>query len=188
MFARTARLALRPAWPDDAAAVARALDDPGIARNVNGVPSPYTLADAAAFVTAPLLPQYPRLLMIERGSGTTELVGGVGIKPGEDGIPLFGYWVRRDRWGRGYATEASRALLEICDMLRIPRLKAVHFVDNAGSAAVLGKLGFAPVGTPFLHISVGRGEPALPGPDAGEHGRALGAPTRGLKPPRPLRR
>jgi RimJ/RimL family protein N-acetyltransferase len=54
--------------------------------------------------------------------------------------------IGRPFWGRGFATEASLALIDIARGLGLPRLEASHFLDNPASARVLEKLGFEPMG------------------------------------------
>jgi RimJ/RimL family protein N-acetyltransferase len=67
----------------------------------------------------------------------------------------------RRHWGRGYATEAGRALLAAARHgLRLKRLGAGHFLDNPASGRVLEKLGFKPTGKIVPHYSAGRGEAA----------------------------
>jgi len=57
------------------------------------------------------------------------------------------YLVRRDRWGRGYATEAARAVLEIArDDLAIPRVVALAYPENGASQRVMAKVGMRPDG------------------------------------------
>jgi hypothetical protein len=46
MFARTRRLFLRPAWPEDAAALAATIADVAIVRNLATAPWPYSIEDA----------------------------------------------------------------------------------------------------------------------------------------------
>ena len=46
MFARTPRLLLRPGFPEDAPALAAAIADEAIARNLANVPWPYRMRDA----------------------------------------------------------------------------------------------------------------------------------------------
>ena len=55
MFARTPRLLLRPGWMEDAPALAQAIGDPAILRNLTHAPAPYTLDDAQAFLSLPWL-------------------------------------------------------------------------------------------------------------------------------------
>ncbi len=53
MFARTARLLLRPGFPEDAAALAATIADEGIVRHLASAPWPYRMRDATAFLAAP---------------------------------------------------------------------------------------------------------------------------------------
>ncbi len=69
MFARTPRLLLRPGFPEDAPALARAMSDRAIARNLAVVPWPYTLRDAEAFLASPRDPVLPSFLIFERTDG-----------------------------------------------------------------------------------------------------------------------
>jgi RimJ/RimL family protein N-acetyltransferase len=79
----------------------------------------------------------------ERDGGA--LVGGAGLSHrGVDGELEIGYWVRTDRTGRGYATEAARILTDAAfdAPLGIATVKISMDRANAASAAVPPKLGF----------------------------------------------
>ena len=65
----------------------------------------------------------------------------------EAGDAELGYWIAEKRWGRGYATEAARALLATAAGLGHRRIVSGHFTDNPASGAVLAKLGFRRTGT-----------------------------------------
>ena len=159
MFARTERLLLRPGWAEDAPALAKAIADEGIVRNLAKVPWPYGLADAEEFLVRDPHPSEPAMLVFLRGSGVPELIGGIGFGRAPKGELEFGYWVARPHWGRGYATEAGRAVIAAArDSLRIRRLSAGHFLDNPASGRVLQKLGFRPTGQIVPRFSLGRGE------------------------------
>ncbi len=53
MFARTPRLLLRPGFPEDAPALAVAIADEAIVRNLATAPWPYRMRDAEAFLACP---------------------------------------------------------------------------------------------------------------------------------------
>lgn len=146
MFARTERLLLRPGFPEDAPALAAAVGDFAIARNLANVPWPYGLRDAEAYLAAPRDPVLPSLLIVERTSGAPRLVGACGLARRESGAVELGYWIARPHWGRGIASEAGRALIAIASALRLRALEASHFLDNPASGRVLEKLGFQPTG------------------------------------------
>ncbi len=91
-------------------------------------PHPYTLADAEAFVTPSPdptqrgLPNPTKVAVCvkilpaddDHGSQAQQLVGCIGADPGQDVLYRtweLGYWLTPAAWGRGYATEATGALL-----------------------------------------------------------------------------
>jgi RimJ/RimL family protein N-acetyltransferase len=158
MFARTPRLLLRPGFPEDAPALAAAIGHRAIACNLAVVPWPYSLRDAEAFLASPRDPVLPTLLIFERTGAAPELVGSCGLGRRPSGAVEMGYWIARDRWGLGIATEACTALVDIARTLGVARLEASHFLDNPASGRVLEKLGFEPLGIIAPRISCARGE------------------------------
>lgn len=160
MFARTERLLLRPGWAEDAPALAAAIGDERIVRNLATAPWPYRLRDAEAFLAEPRDPILPSFLIFERTEGAPRLLGSCGLARRASGGIELGYWIARRHWGQGYATEAGSALIEIARALGLPRLQASHFIDNPASARVLEKLGFEPVGITAPRMSCARGEDA----------------------------
>ena len=158
MFARTPRLLLRPGFPEDAPALAAALGDRGIARNLANVPWPYGMRDAEAFLAAPRDPVLPSLLIFERTAGAPVLVGACGLGRRPSGAVEMGYWIARRAWGQGFATEACTALVDIARALGLSSLEGSHFIDNPASARVLEKLGFEAIGIIAPRMSCARGE------------------------------
>ncbi len=157
MFARTPRLLLRPGFPEDAPALAAAIGDEAIARNLANVPWPYRVRDAEAFLASPRDPVLPSMLIFERTDGPPHLAGCCGLGRRPSGAVEMGYWVARPYWGRGFATEACSALIDIARSLGLSRLEASHFVDNPVSGRVLEKLGFEAVGVIAPRLSCARG-------------------------------
>ena len=159
MFARTERLLLRPGWSEDAPALYRAIADERIVRNLANAPWPYRPEDAESFLARERSPAEPALLIFLWTGAATELIGGIGFGRRPEGGIEFGYWLRREAWGNGYATEAGRAVLAAArDSLRYRRIEAGHFLDNPASGRVLEKLGFRPTGTVLPRFSLARGE------------------------------
>jgi RimJ/RimL family protein N-acetyltransferase len=157
MFARTPRLLLRPGFPEDAPALAAAIADEAIARNLTNVPWPYRMRDAEAFLASPRDPILPSLLVFERTTSAPRLVGGCGLGGRPSGAVEMGYWIARPDWSRGFATEACLALIDIARALGLPALEGSHFRDNPASARVLEKLGFEPRGLVAPRMSCARG-------------------------------
>ncbi|GAA0661157.1 RimJ/RimL family protein N-acetyltransferase [Sphingomonas insulae] len=161
MFARTNRLTLRPAWPEDAPTLAQAIGHEVVTRMLMRVPFPYDVADAEAFCTLPRGPHEPRFLIEAHDGRAPTLIGGIAIDDLGGGDMLFGYWLTPSAWGRGYATEAGHAVVAMArHALPIDRLTAWHFTDNPASGAVLRKLGFRATGGTMMKTSVARREPA----------------------------
>lgn len=133
MFARTERLLLRPGWAEDAPALAAAIADEQIVRNLATAPWPYGLKEAEAYLAAPRDPALPTFLLFARTDPAPELVGACGLGRRPSGAVELGYWIARAHWGNGYATEASRQLVAIARVLGLTRLEASHFIDNPAS-------------------------------------------------------
>jgi RimJ/RimL family protein N-acetyltransferase len=159
MFIRSERLFLRPGWPEDWREIMTQVADEAIVRHLDAVPWPYTSDHAREFAALPQDPRCPHFLATLPGANGADVIGCVGLKPGEHGVEL-GYWFGRAHWGRGYATEAARAVLRLAQILGHRRIFASHFTDNPASGRVLRKLGFCPTGTERMSYSHARGEMA----------------------------
>lgn len=159
MFMRTERLFLRPGWPEDWSAILLQVADEAVVRNLDQVPWPYTGADARSFAGQPQEARHPHFLITRPGAEGADLVGCIGLKPGEDAAEL-GYWIGRSHWGQGYATEAARAVMNLARVIGHRRLTARHFFDNPASGRVLRKVGFAFTGKVSESFCHARGEMA----------------------------
>jgi RimJ/RimL family protein N-acetyltransferase len=161
VFHRSERLLLRPAWPEDWQGVFAGIADQAIVRNLASAPWPYADEDARQFVSRPFDPVYPGFLVTRAEDAT--VVGCIGVSGPDagEGAMELGYWIARPHWGRGYATEAGGAMLQILRALGHGRIVASHFLDNPASGRVLRKLGFEPTGRMLARHSCGRGEKAL---------------------------
>ncbi|MEG3179507.1 GNAT family N-acetyltransferase [Sphingomonas sp. LT1P40] len=158
MFARTQRLTLRPGWIEDAPELAHAIGHEAVVRNLARAPWPYALGDAQAFLKTPRdAADLPVFLVCALDGGASRIVGCIGLERTEPDAVDLGYWITPDAWGRGYATEAGRAVIDIARALRLPTLSAGHFTDNPASGRVLRKLGFRATGRIVPRHSAGRG-------------------------------
>ena len=153
MFHRTERLFLRPGFPEDWQAIHAAMTDEGVVRNLARAPWPYREDDAKFFASMQQDPYLPHFLVTIPGHG---VIGSAGMGD-NDGSPEIGYWIARDHWGRGYATEAAKGVIEVARMIGYRRLTAGHFVDNPNSGKVLRKVGFRPTGKVRPRHSLARG-------------------------------
>ena len=141
MFIRSERLFLRPGWPEDWAELFALIDDEAVVRHLARAPWPYRADDARAFAALAQDGRYPHFFVTLPGTEGAQLIGSVGLIPDEQGppgaAPLLGYWIARAQWGRGFATEAARAVLTLAATLGHRRVAARHFLDNPASGRVL---------------------------------------------------
>lgn len=80
--------------------------------------------------------------MVEKETG--ELIGSAGLVWNEEeGLFEPGYNVMKARWGRGYATEAARCIVDYAlGELGQKRLFCCHAKENPASGRVMEKVGF----------------------------------------------
>ncbi len=157
MFHITERLLLRPAWPEDADALLTGIADEGVVRNLARAPWPYRAEDARDFVARGQNPYIPNFLVTLPGARGSHVIGSAGLGEHEDGVEL-GYWIARPFWGRGFATEAARGVVQIARLLGHRAVSAGHFLDNPASGKVLRNAGFSPTGQIAKRHSCARGE------------------------------
>ena len=155
MFIRSERLFLRPGWPEDWRELLAGIADEGIVCNLAKAPWPYRAEHARDFAAKRQDKRFPHFLVTLPASG--ELIGSVGLGRQDDGQVELGYWIARAQWGKGYAPEASRAVLRLARTLGHDRVVAGHFVDNPASGRVLAKIGFRPTGQVLQRFSLARG-------------------------------
>jgi [ribosomal protein S5]-alanine N-acetyltransferase len=75
-------------------------------------------------------------------------VAGLALVDGAGPEVEAAYILRRDRWGRGYANEVLRAVLEVGhEQLGLERIVALADVENDASRRVMEKAGMSPDGT-----------------------------------------
>ena len=163
MFLRTERLFLRPAWPEDAPELARALGQEAVVRMLARVPWPYDEGHARTLIEDRGDPYLPNLL-ITLPTQSGRIVGCVGLH--EDGGQIeVGYWIDPAHWGRGYATEALSGLLALARLAGHRRIVSRHAADNPASGRVLRKAGFRPTGRSRPFQRLGRTAAALSAPE-----------------------
>jgi len=106
-------------------------------------PFPYTLEQARAFLGWVAKQPSPTVWAIDV---KREAVGGIGIELHSDVERVsaeIGYWLGRQYWSRGIATDALKAVTkEAFKRFDITRLYALPFADHAASVRVLEKAGY----------------------------------------------
>jgi RimJ/RimL family protein N-acetyltransferase len=107
-------------------------------------PHPYTIEDAHTFLKSVINSEPVTLFCIEVNKAA---VGGIGIRIGTEvhrRTAELGYWLSQEFWRRGIMSEAVGAFTEFCfEHFQLRRIFAEPFANNAASARVLEKAGFA---------------------------------------------
>lgn len=155
MFHRTENLFLRPAFPEDWKAVFTGIGEQEIVRNLATAPWPYTEMDARRWCARPQNDWLPSFVVVLPDVGVIGSAG-LGLDDATGEVQL-GYWTARKHWGKGYASEAARGVLEVARAIGHKRVVASHFVDNPASGRVLQKTGFQATGEVRPGYSMARG-------------------------------
>ena len=137
----TQRLILRPLRAGDEPEFLSLAGDWEVARMTSDIPHPLLPAHAKAW----LKPNGSDVrFAIELGG---RMIGSVGYFRRRSGAAELGFWLGRQHWGLGLATEAAAAVVRHgIGLDGHTTFSSAHFTDNPASGRVLSKLGFEPVG------------------------------------------
>lgn len=149
IIAETERLILRTIDESDAAEQDRVLNTPTVMARLGGVKELHEIEAKHAKSRALYAQEgFSFLFMIEKATG--EMVGHCGIKWVDNplaknlGDHEVGWLVREDRWRRGYAEEAMRAVLDWAfGRVDAPHVVALTSELNVASWRLMEKLGMA---------------------------------------------
>jgi RimJ/RimL family protein N-acetyltransferase len=140
----TERLRLRRSRSEDAPIISTYRSDPDVNRQQGWEKTDPESVRAEIDEMATRSPGEPggwvQLSVEERDTG--RLVGDVGLSPAEPGVIKVGYTIAPEVQGRGYATEAVRALVDYAfDTLGADIVRAYASADNTPSIRVVEKVG-----------------------------------------------
>jgi RimJ/RimL family protein N-acetyltransferase len=136
----TERLALRRPTLADVKAIAYLANDRRIAENTRRLPHPYTQDHAVEFVRTMAADRRETVFLIEHAHSP---IGMVGIDWREHDAPELGYWLGFEHWGRGFGTEAARAVIDFFfEEFYAEHLVSGARVANPASRNILEKCGF----------------------------------------------
>lgn len=149
-YLRTQRLRLRLLNQSDAADIARLLEnDIEAVQMTASMSEPMTREAALEWIERRTSPDQHVFAILLENSG--DFIGSIGLG-GPREQPHLGYWLGRQHWGQGYATEAVQGLIEYARFLGIPALQADTFPNNPASARVLQKAGFSIAGNVQINL------------------------------------
>jgi RimJ/RimL family protein N-acetyltransferase len=145
----TARLSLRAPCREDARMLATLANEFRVAVNTARLPHPYRVEEAEEFIAAANSRAGEACFVVIRAGRP---IGVCSIDPREEG-PELGYWFGVCFWGRGYATEAARAVVDYAfGDLQCERLRSGARVSNPASRRVLEKCAFQWTGVRLTRI------------------------------------
>jgi [ribosomal protein S5]-alanine N-acetyltransferase len=140
----TSRLVLRkPTLADSAGVFTRYASDPEVTRYL-GWPRHQSLDHTNAFLgfSDAEWSHWPAGPYLIESRSEHKLLGSTGLAFEAPSTAATGYVLARDAWGKGYATEALAAIVDIADGLGVLLVYALCHPENPASARVLEKCGF----------------------------------------------
>lgn len=128
---------------DAAAIFERYASDSEVTRYL-GWPRHQSIRDTEAFLefSAQEWERWPAgpYLIISRADG--QLLGGTGLGLQSSAEAVTGYVLAKDAWGKGFATEALAAVIEVAGRIGVSRLLALCHPEHRPSRRVLEKCAF----------------------------------------------
>jgi len=151
----TERLILRSIKMDDAERINFLCNDQAVTSTTLRIPYPSALEDTKKFI------ETSENMDIEKGvvftiilKSAQEIIGvmGLGVEPAHEKGEL-GYWLGKEYWGRGYCTEAAKAVLEYgFNTLKLNRIYANYMKGNEASGRIMQKIGMQYEGCLKEHV------------------------------------
>lgn len=138
----TQRLILRPLTIDDSDAVFQWVSDESVARYM--VYNTYTsINEAANWLTSiQESDEEYHFGFVRKEDNLLVGSGSIGPDEGRVGFWRFGYNLRKDCWGNGYATEATKAMMKFAyEHFGITSFSSSHVEQNKASGHVMEKCG-----------------------------------------------
>ncbi len=150
----TERLRFRGFGADDAPRVLQLAGHKEMSETTLNIPFPYTLPQIETWLASlreePMLSKEIHFAVETDGDlvGTVRLI----LSPEHDKAKM-GYWIGKEYWGNGYATEAAAAALAYgFNRLQLNRVCANCFDNNPASVKILERIGMTLEGTLRQHV------------------------------------
>lgn len=152
----TKRLRLRAFTLEDAADVRRLASEKTVADTTLRIPHPYPDGAAETWIATHVeLYEHDKMLQLAITlREDSALIGSIGLEINRaHHYAELGYWIGVPYWGKGFATEAARAVVtHAFDAMQLHRVFAHHMVHNTASGKVLENLGMKHEGVLREHI------------------------------------
>lgn len=153
---KTRRLLLRPFELRDAERVRELAGDRAIADTMLNIPHPYEKGIAEEWISKhkPKFEAGESVHLAITLKSTKEVIGAVGLHIEKRfNRAELGYWIGKEYWGQGYATEAAGAVVEYgFRNLKLNKITSSHFLRNPASGKVMEKIGMKKEGYFEEHV------------------------------------
>ena len=140
---RTERLLIKTPEISDKFELTQLINDKDVIKWLSDIPFPYTLNHAEEFIERSqqeALKQESYNFMIFHNG---KMMGGIGLRDLYNKSCQVGYWLGKQYWGNGFATEALKSILDFgFGQLNLEKIYAAYKIGNEGSIRVLTKCGF----------------------------------------------
>ena len=143
-------LFMRPIEEGDIPTIAKLANNATIANNTF-VPHPYSKGNAIEFVNTARngWKNGTEYIFAVCSKETDQFMGAMGLHLQErHNLAEVGYWLGEPYWGKGYATQALRLIVQFgFEQVGLNRIQAGHFTHNPASGRVMVKVGLQYEGT-----------------------------------------
>lgn len=146
----TDRLLLRSFKNEDAKLVQELAGNYNVSKTTLNIPHPYENGMAENWIKTHFKnwKQMSRITYAITNNKTNQLIGAVSLVEIKGTQAKLGYWIGEPYWGKGYCTEATKALIQFSfTKLGIKNIIAEHLSSNIASGKVMKKSG-------MVHITI----------------------------------
>ena len=152
----TERLVLRLPHEEDIDAITVLADNINVARMLTRLPHPYSRDHAVDFIKLAASGAIGQFAYAITLAETGEFIGSITLHDHKYGSGYeIGYWLGEPYWGKGYATEATAALIDLSFReLSLEQIYISAQSRNEGSKRVIEKCGFRHTGSAVGHSGV----------------------------------
>lgn len=156
---KTDRLILNQPVESDIKNIKSLLNEKIFSELTVNIPYPYSESDAEFWINLSKigLQKMEQLIFAIRLKENNTIIGGIdlGIQKRFNKAELA-YWIGKPYWNKGYATEASKAIIKFgFSEINLKRIYATHFLNNQASGKVMLKSGMEKEGKLKCHTKKG---------------------------------
>ena len=153
---KTERLILRPFNLKDAKQVQELAGDPSISNTTLNIPYPYEDGIAEIWISnhEEKFEKKEELTLAITLNDEKKIIGAIGLKINLNfNNAELGYWIGKDYWNNGYATEAAVAVIKFgFNKLMLNKIFAHYLARNTSSGKVMQKIGMVEEGLFKQHV------------------------------------